>query len=79
MKFEFSLPLNAIQGSHSAAPMGRDRGNITQGSQAEVSSSVDDAIWDEWWEGWECGTYPIHSEMSTVADPEGGEGGFTPP
>ena len=24
------------------------------------------AVWDEWWEDWESGTYPIHSGMSRV-------------
>ena len=24
------------------------------------------AVWDQWWEDWESGTYPIHSGMSRV-------------
>ena len=42
MKFVVNLPLNAAQGSRSAAPMRRGLGNVAEGSHAGASSSVGD-------------------------------------
>ena len=39
---------------------GKSDGTIAQGSRMRWI-----AIWNEWWEGWEFGTYPINSGMST--------------
>ena len=42
MKSVAILPLNAAEGNHSAAPMGRVQGDVAQGSHTVTSSSVGD-------------------------------------